>query len=143
MASVPVCSLCKGTELVENYFSNKKKNYLTYSMFFILLIEAFSFIVNLFHVPNKKGYDFYSDFVYVLLTQLVLFFIISSIFLWRERLHFCLRKATATMFLSIYYLFGVLSVLFCFSATFYYTVVSGGLLFFAILLFVQSLYAKK
>lgn len=143
MASVPKCSLCKGTQIVETFLSDKKKNFLTYSVFFVLLIEAFSFVFNLFYTPIERPRDFYSDYVYVFLTQVVLFLYSVSLFLWRERLHFCLRKATATMYLSVYYLFGSVSVLFCLTSESYYNWVSGGLLALVILLFVQSLYAKK
>jgi len=143
MASVPKCSLCRVTEKVEKVFENKKYNFLVYSVFFVLVLELFSFIVNLFHVPNKQGYDFYSDFVYILLTQMICLLFASSLFLWRERLRFCLRKATAVMFLSAYYLFNMLAVIFCFSASFYFQWISGGLISLALLLFIQSIYAKK
>lgn len=143
MASVPKCSLCKITEKLEKTFENKKKNFLVYSMFIILSVEVFSFFMNIFHTPNKNGYDLYSDFVYIALTQLVLFLLVSSIFLWRERLHFCLRKATATMFLSSYYLFNFLAVIFCFSANFYFQIISFCLLILTLLMLIQSFYSKK
>jgi len=141
MASVPICGLCKGTIKVEKYFEDKKKNFLVYSVFVVLLIEMFSNVVNWFYVP--KTFDFYASYLYPLLTQLVLFLVFSSLFLWRERMRFCLRKATAVMYLSAYYLFGFVSLLFCFTATFYINVVSFTLLVLALLLFVQSIYAKK
>lgn len=141
MASVPKCGLCRITEPIEKYFSDKKKNFLVYSVFFILLVELVSNVVNNFYEPTC--YDLYASKIYPMLTQLVLFLVFASLFLWRERLHFCLRKATATMYLSIYYLFGFISLLFCFTATFYINVVNFTLLSLSIMLFVQSLYAKK
>lgn len=143
MASVPRCSLCRFTQIVEEKVKDYKKNFLVYSVFFVLLVELFSNIINYIYIPTSKGYDFYSDFIYVLLTQLCLLLFSTSLFLWRERLHFCLRKATATMFLSAYYLFGFISLLFCFTATFYINAVCFTLLSLALLLFVQSIYAKK
>lgn len=141
MASVPKCGLCRMTEPVEKFFENKKQNFLVYSVFIVLLIEMFSNVINWFYVP--KTFDFYASYLYPLLTQLVLFLMFSSIFLWRERLRFCLRKATATMFLSAYYLFGFISLLFCFTATFYINMVNFTLLSLALLIFVQSIYTKK
>lgn len=143
MASVPRCSLCRFTQIVEEKVKDYKKNFLVYSVFFVLLVELFSNIVNYIYIPTSKGYDFYSDFIYVLLTQLCLLLFSTSLFLWRERLHFCLRKATATLFLSLYYSFGFLAVLFCFSANMYFQFVNTSLIVLALMLFVQSLYAKK
>lgn len=141
MASVPKCGLCRFTEPIENALKDKKKNFLVYSVFFVLLIELLSNVFNWFYVP--KTFDFYASYLYPLLTQFSLFLVFSSLFLWRERLHFCLRKATATMFLSAYYLFGFISLLFCFTATFYINAVCFTLLSLALLLFVQSIYSKK
>lgn len=143
MASVPRCSLCRFTQVLEEKVKDYKKTFLVYSVFFVLLVELFSNIVNYIYIPTAKGYDFYSDFIYILLTQLCLLLFSTSLFLWRERLHFCLRKATATLFLSLYYLFGFLAVLFCFSANVYFQFVNTSLIVLALMLFVQSLYAKK
>lgn len=141
MASVPKCGLCRLTQPIEKALENKKKNFLVYSVFIVLLIELFSNVINWFYVPTT--FDLYSSKIYPMLTQFSLFLVFASLFLWRERLHFCLRKATATMYLAIYYLFGFISLLFCFTATFYINVVNFTLLSLALLLFVQSLYAKK
>jgi len=141
MASVPKCGLCRFTQPLEGYLNNKKKNFLIYSIFVILLVEIFSSVFNLFYVPTT--YDLYASYIYPLLTQLVLFLLFTCVFMWREKLRFCLRKATAVMYLSIYYLFGFISLLFCFTATFYINFVNFTLLFLSLLIFVQSLYAKK
>ena len=143
MASVPRCLLCKATQKVEKVLKDKTKNYLIYSIFAILFVEMYSNILNWFYVPENSNFDFYKDFVYVSLTQLVLFLLVSSIFLWRERLHFCLRKATATMFLSAYYLFNFLAVIFCFSANIYFNIISFCLLILTFLMLIQSIYSKK
>lgn len=141
MASVPKCGLCRFTQPIEKALENKKKNFLVYSVFIVLLIELFSNVINWFYVPT--AYDLYASKIYPMLTQFSLFLVFASLFLWREKLRFCLRKATATMYLAIYYLFGFISLLFCFTATFYINVVNFTLLSLALLLFVQSLYAKK
>ena len=143
MASVPTCSLCKVTQLVESKFNNNKQPFLVYSVFIVLAIELITTVINLNYVSPARAYNFYADFCYPLFTQLGFFLVFSSLFLWRERLHFCLRKASATMYLSAYYLFGFLAVLFCFSANFYFQVVNTTLISLSMLLFIQSLYAKK
>jgi len=141
MASVPKCGLCRLTQPVEKYFEDKKKNFLVYSIFIVLLVEMFSNVINWYYVPTCK--DLYASKIYPILTQFVLFLVFTSVFLWRERLRFCLRKATAVMYLSIYYLFGFISLLFCFTATFYINVVNFTLLVLSLLIFIQSIYAKK
>lgn len=141
MASVPKCGLCRFTQPIEKALESNKKNYLIYSIFIVLLIEILSNVINWFYVPTT--YDLYASKIYPLLTQLSLFLVFSSLFLWRGKLRFCLRKATALMYLSTYYLFGFISLLFCFTAQFYINVVSMTLLLLSLLLFVQSIYAKK
>jgi len=143
MAAVPRCSLCKVTQLVESKFKNNKQPFLVYSVFMVLSIEIITNIINYFYIPAQREYDFYADFCYPLFTQLGFFLVFASLFLWRERLHFCLRKASATMYLSAYYLFGFLAVLFCFSANLYFQVINTTLICLSMLLFLQSLYAKK
>jgi len=143
MAAVPRCSLCKVTQLVESKFKNNKQPFLVYSVFMVLSIEIITNIINYFYIPAQREYDFYTDFCYPLFTQLGFFLVFASLFLWRERLHFCLRKASATMYLSAYYLFGFLAVLFCFSANLYFQVINTTLICLSMLLFLQSLYAKK
>jgi hypothetical protein len=142
MASVPKCSLCKGTEIVEDKLKNKKQPYLIYSVFFIIMIEMFSIFLNNVNISTEFN-KLYLVKIYPMLTQISMFLAVSSIFMWREKLRFCLRKATATMFLSIYYLFGFFAILFCFSSSIYYQFVNVALIGLVFLLFVQSIYAKK
>lgn len=143
MAALPPCSLCRVPEKVSKFLDNKKSNFLKFAIFFILLIEWFSnlFVKN-YSAPLHDCKDVYLTFVYPLLSQLALFIMFFSIFLWKDRLHFCSRKSATTFYLSLYYLFGVVSLVFCLSANIYYTLISYAALAFASLLFVASFYNK-
>jgi hypothetical protein len=140
MAAVPVCALCKAPEIISKYLENRKKHFLKFSIFIILVIEWFSIFYNKTYThPKHNIYDSYLMYYYPLLTQLALFVIFFSIFLWKDRLHFCFRKAATTFYLSLYYLLGVLSVLLCLSADFYYEAISIGSLAIASFIFIVSL----
>lgn len=144
MAAVGLCSLCRVPEKIRVYLESNKKPFLVFSIFMVLLIEWFS-IGYLKFVPQVKPavYEPYTMFWYPMLTQLALFIVFFSLFLWKDRLHFCGRKSAATFYLSLYYLFGVLAVLFCFSANFYYTVISYTSIALASLLFIVSLFKSE
>ena len=144
MAAVGFCSLCRIPEKIRVYLESDKKLFLVFSIFMVLLIEWFS-IGYLKFVPQVKPafYEPYAMFWYPMLTQLALFIVFFSLFLWKERLHFCGRKSAATFYLSLYYLFGFLAVLFCFSANFYYTVISYTSIALASMLFIVSLFKSE
>lgn len=143
MASVPTCSLCRAPKKVNEYFKDKKKPILVYSVFLILLVEFSSTIFNFFYKSTITQYDVYCMYYYPLLTQLSMFIIFFSLFLWKERLYFCDRKNAATFYLSLYYLFGFISILFCFSSDFYYKIINFGMISISLLIFIQSYYAKN
>lgn len=139
MATLPPCSLCRVPEKVLQNLVKNKKMFLVYSIFIILLIEWLSFIyLKWFHVTTERITDFYVVKMYPFLTQLALFVMFFSVFLWRDRLHFCFRKTATTFYLSCYYLFNALSVLFCLNASIYYEFVAYGILGIASLLFFVS-----
>ena len=81
----------------------------------------------------------YLFFWYPLLTQLALFVVFFSLFLWKERLHFCARKSAATFYLSLYYALGVFAVIFCMRESLYYQIVSISSLILASLVFLASI----
>lgn len=144
MAAVGFCSLCRIPEKIRVYLESNKKPFLVFSIFMVLLIEWFS-IGYLKFVPQVKlvVYEPYTMFWYPMLTQLALFIVFFSLFLWKDRLHFCGRKSAATFYLSLYYLFGFLAVLFCFSANFYYSVISYTSIALASMLFIVSLFKSE
>lgn len=144
MAALPPCSLCRTPEKVRTYFETNKKPFLTYSIFILLVLEWFSLgYQKTFPQTPNMVYDRYLFFWYPLLTQLGFFVVCFSLFLWKDRFHFCYRKSAVVFYLSCYYLLGFLGVLFCFSASIYYTIVSYSSLFIASFLFIVSLYKNR
>lgn len=143
MASLPPCSLCRLSEGIRPYFENNKKLILVYSIFAILIIEWFSLFYQKI-VPQTPNlvYDRYLFFWYPLLTQLALFVLFFSLYLWKERLHFCFRKSATTFYLSLYYLLGVFGVLFCIQANLYYTIISITSIGLATLIFIVSFFKE-
>lgn len=139
MATLPTCALCKIPERVLQSVIKNKKQFLIYSIFIILLIEWFSLIyLKGFHKTTQIVTDYYVAKMYPFLSQLALFVMFFSIFLWRDRLHFCFRKTATTFYLSCYYLFNSISVLLCLNASIYYELVSYGFLAIASLVFFVS-----
>lgn len=140
MAAITKCSLCRLPNYVQTKLENKKKPFLVFSIFLILLIEWFS-IIYLQHVQITENVtDFYIVKIYPFLTQLSLFILFASLFLWKEKLRFCFRKSATTFYLSLYYLFGCVAILFCLQSEIYYTVVSYGSLGIASFIFLISLF---
>lgn len=143
MAALYPCSLCRVSELVQKKLEVNKKSFLIYSIFLVLLIEWFSFFyIKYFHVTTERITDYYVTKMYPLLTQFCLLILFFSIFLWKDRLHFCFRKSATTFYLSIYYLFNCLAIIFCFNTSVYYELVAYFTLGIASLLFLVSIFKK-
>lgn len=132
MPGVPPCSLCKKAKayLVEN-----KKSFLIYSIFYVLVAEILSYFLR-----YEKEYACY---YYPLLSQLEFFLIFFSLYLWNDRLHFCLRKNLAVLFLSGYFLFGFIAVLFKVQDAFYTPMISLGLVGISALTFFLSIFKSE
>ncbi len=144
MAALPICSLCRGPERIRKAIEPNKKNFLVFSIFMVLLIEWFSIIyLNTYEQKQQIVYDKYLFFWYPLLTQLALFIILFSIFLWKERLHFCARKSATTFYLSLYYALGFFAVLFCLQAKLYYQIITISNLFVASYVFLVSIFKNN
>lgn len=143
MAALPPCSLCRTPEKIRTYLDTNKQPFLTYSIFFILLIEwysAFYIYTNPSSSINTKNE--YLQFWYPMLSQLALFIVFFSLFLWKERLRFCYRKSAVCFYLSSYYFLGFLGVLFCLNANVYYILINYGTIAIASFLFIASVYNK-
>ena len=144
MAVLGSCSLCRPAEYIKSKLESNKKGFLVYSIFGILLIEWASFIYLKFNPIKEVITDPYMTKVNPFLTNLALFIILFSVFLWKDRLHFCFRKSATTFYLSVYYLFNAIAVLTCLNASKYYLYVSISFLSVATFLFIVSLlYSKK
>jgi hypothetical protein len=139
MPGVPPCGLkCrinKATTYVKETLQESKKGILVYSIFFILLGE----IISYFFRYEKN----YACKIYPMISQLELFLLVFSLYLWNERLRFCFRKILATLFLAIYFLFGFFSLLLNLTDSSYTTIISCGLLAIASLIFIASLFNKS
>lgn len=143
MAVLHGCSLCRPAEYIKNKLESNKKNFLVYSIFGILLIEWLSFIYLKLNPIKEVITDSYMTKVNPFFTNLALFIIIFSIFLWKDRLHFCFRKSATTFYLSVYYLFNAIAVLTCLNASKYYLYVSISFLSVASFLFIVLLLNNK
>lgn len=143
MAALGNCSLCRLPNYIQQKLENNKRPFLVYSIFLVLIIEWFSIIYLKFYPTTEKITDFYTVKIYPCLTQFVLFIIFLSLFLWKEKLRFCSRKSAATFYLSMYYLFGSIAVLFCFNSNFYYNIITYTSLFIGSILFVKSILNNK
>ncbi|MBF05035.1 MAG: hypothetical protein CMP76_17295 [Flavobacterium sp.] len=144
MATVPVCALCRPAENLSKFLENKKKTFLKINIFIVLLIEWLSYAYIKTYTPVKKEViDVYTDFLYPLLTQLVLGILFLSFFLWKDRLYFCFRKSATTFYLSVYYFLGFFSILFCLNASIYYEIVSISILGVSTFLFIVSLWKSS
>jgi hypothetical protein len=140
MAALYPCSLCRVSEVVQKKLETNKKPFLIYSIFAILLIEWFSFFyIKYFHVTTERITDYYVTKMYPFLTQLCLLILFFSLFLWKDRLHFCFRKTAVTFYLSCYYFINCFAIVFCLNSSIYYEILSYGVLGIASLLFVVSL----
>lgn len=138
------CSLCKPADFIKSKIKENKKTFLTYSIFFVLIIEWITGIyLNFFHVTTEKITDIYIVKIAPFSVNLIAFILMFSLFLWQDRLHFCFRKSATTFYLSCYYLFNVIAVAFCLNAYFYYNIVAYIFLSIATFLFFVSLINKK
>ena len=143
MAVIPTCSLCKAPEKLRVYMESNKRLVLVYSIFAVLVIEWFSLFISKTNPSNpNQPFDNYLMFWYPLLTQLALFVLFFSLWLWKDRLHFCFRKSATTFYLAFYYLFGVIGVLFCIQANLYYTIISITSIGLATLIFIVSFFKE-
>lgn len=134
MPAVPPCGLRCRIAKTHEFLKQNKKPFIVYSIFYLLGIEVLSYFI--------RNLSNYACYWYPLLTQTGYLLIIFSVFLWSERLHFCFRKNIAVLLLSIYYLFGVISILFQFSNLFYAEVISFILLICSLLVLFLSIFKE-
>ena len=106
MASIPkgACQICRLAKAVNEKI---KKNSKLYAFFAVIIIELFSIVVQ-DHVTKIK----YQEFVYPLLTQIVLFVLLVAINYHSEKLRFCKRQKLIVIFLAIYYFMNILFLVF-------------------------------
>lgn len=132
MASIPKpdCKICR---VVKSVNEKIKKNSKLYAFFAIIIIELFSIKVQDYVSPQS-----YIQFVYPLLTQIVLFIIFVAINYHSERLRFCKRQKLIVSFLALYYFFNIcfLLVPICWST--YSLLINYSILSIIALLFIST-----
>jgi hypothetical protein len=134
--SLPPCTTCrKIKEAVLSTSKNVKKHILTYSLFYILVMEISSVFLS-----NKENYLY---FWYPLLNTIGYFGLFLSLLLSSKRLRFCLRKNVVLGCLTAYYLFAVICILFQFSDLLYTSIVNYCLLGVAGSTLILTLYTIK
>jgi len=131
MAVRPPCGFNCRVNNIYQAIKTQKKPFLKYSIFYLLLVEIASFFI--------KDLSNYSCYWYPLLTSIALFLVSFSFLLWSERLHFCYRKNIAVFFLSMYYLFQVVSFVIPIQPMLFYDVVSFGFIGISLITFFTSL----
>ena len=106
MASIPkgTCNICRIAKQVNEKI---KKNSKLYVFFAVIIIELFSIKVQDYVNPQT-----YTEFVYPLLTQIVLFLVFLGINYHSERLRFCKRQKLIVGFLALYYFMNILFLVF-------------------------------
>jgi len=134
MPGVPPCGLKCRINQAATFVKESKKAILIYSIFLIFIGEIISYFLR-----YEKNY---ACKIYPMISQLEMFLILFSLYLWNEKLRFCFRKILATLFLSFYFLFGFLAIVFNFTDSEYTTIISCGLLGISALIFVMSLFNK-
>lgn len=132
MAAIPKpgCLICRFAKTVNEKI---KINYKLYAFFAILIIELFSIKIQDYSTPQR-----YVEFIYPLLTQLVLFIIFVAINYHSERLRFCKRQKLIVIFLALYYFLNIVFLIspICWST--YSEWVNYGILSVVSLLFIAT-----
>ena len=91
-------------------------------------------------LSNQKNYLTYW---FPLLSMTGFFALFLNLFLLRERLKFCLRKTIVVSCLTLYYLFGIVCLVFQLPDALYTSIVNNMLLFTTFIALVLTLYTFK
>jgi len=138
MAAIPPgsCGLCRGVKNTIKFINkNMYKHVMIYAFFYLLLFEGLS----LFLVKEEN----YAVYWYPLLTQLALSVIFYNLYLFRNRLRFCLRKEIAVLSLTIYYGLGATAIAFQFCYSWYLELVNHLLLLTTAITLLLTIVQKK
>jgi len=132
MASIPKpgCLICRVAKAVNEKIKINSK---LYAFFAILIIELFSIKIQDYSTPQR-----YVEFIYPLLTQIVLFIIFVGINYHSERLRFCKRQKLIVIFLALYYFLNIMFMLVPICWSTYSEWVNYGILSVVLLLFIAT-----
>jgi len=130
------CTPCPYSKSIFKKVSNNlRKHVVVYSFFYIFFMELMSI-----QLSNQKNYLTYW---FPLLSMTGFFALFLNLFLLRERLKFCLRKTIVVSCLTLYYLFGIVCLVFQFSDEIYTYIINYGLLGVALSTLILTLYTLK
>ena len=132
MASIPKsgCLICRFAKTVNEKIKINSK---LYAFFAILIIELFSIKIQDYSTPQR-----YVEFIYPLLTQLVLFIIFVAINYHSEKLRFCKRQKLIVIFLALYYFLNIVFMLVPICWSTYYGLINYSILSIVGLLFIAT-----
>ena len=131
---IKTCLPCRAIkDIAVKAKTNVTKNIKLYAFFTILLIELFSI-----RFASSFPAEVYAYKVYPMLANLEFFVIFLAIYLYAEKLRFCVRQKLIVIALMVYFVFNVLTLFFpiCWSA--YYVYGSYGILAVIAILFLAT-----
>ncbi len=133
------CPTCRAiASAVKNTAKNFRKNFLVYSIFYVLLLE----IASIFIVQSVTE-ERYNDFYYPLINNIDFAVLFINLLFYRNHLKFCLRKNIAVFSMGIYFVFNTVAVIFKLQQSFYYSAITYFLLGIVAITLVLSLIYKQ
>ena len=130
------CGLCRTVKNTVKFINkNMYKHVMIYAFFYLLLFEGLSLLLR-----DREDYSLYW---YPLLTQFALTVIFYNLYLFRNRLRFCLRKKIAVASLTAYYGLGVLTMIFQICNTVYLQFINHLLLLVTMFTLLLTIVQKK
>lgn len=132
MAAIPKpgCTICR---LAKSVNEKIKTNCKLYVFLAVIFIELFSIKIQEYATPQL-----YMEFIYPLLTQIVLFIVFVGVNYHSERLRFCKRQKLIVMFLALYYFLNIVFLVFPICWSSYSSWVNYGCLSIISFLFVAT-----
>jgi hypothetical protein len=102
------CLICRvANDLLEKVSKNIKKNIKMYAFLAIILIELMSM-----QMQNYVPQDVYAYKIYPTLVNLEFAIIFLAILLNADRLRFCIRQKLIILFLMLYFIFNLITMIF-------------------------------
>jgi len=133
------CTTCRMiASAVKKTANNLRKNFLVYSIFYVLLLE----IASIFIVQSVSE-ERYNNFYYPLINNIDFAVLFFNLFFYRNHLKFCLRKNIAVFSMAIYFVFNAYAVFFKLQQIFYYSAITYFLLGIVAVTLVLSLIKKS
>lgn len=102
------CLICrKAKEATAKVIKNVQANTIVYAFFVIILIEFLSL-----RMQNIVSLELYSNVIYPLFSNIEMLIIFLYLYNNSQRLRFCKRQKRIIIFLSLYFLFNIVTLIF-------------------------------